>query len=210
MKENIQSLLTHWFVHMLIITAGPKLLAGFMLAPVNLICWTVRMELIDLCAPPKARACSLGSSTYGCEMSSCDGKSNGQWNWSFDVWATAIGNAMNDEDEDEGNESLDENTLAGRELWRNACDAQCADKVVWRRCLSREEVKRNSFCLLIRVMSRLLFSAHHLRRGSSDKSFAFDLRDDFPMPSTKSCISSRLIELIDSRRTRNSAEVDLR
>jgi hypothetical protein len=50
---------------------------------------------------------------------------------------------MNDEHEDEGDESLDENALAGRELRCDAGDPQSTDKVVWRRCLSRGRGKES-------------------------------------------------------------------
>jgi hypothetical protein len=61
-------------------------------------------------------------------MSSCDGKSDGQWNGSLDVRSTTIANAMNDKHEDEGDESLDENALAGRQLWSNGGDTQSANE----------------------------------------------------------------------------------
>jgi hypothetical protein len=46
---------------------------------------------------------------------------------------------MNDKHENEGDESLDENTLAGRELRSDAGDAECADKLVGSRCLQAED-----------------------------------------------------------------------
>lgn len=78
-------------------------------------------------------------------MSSCDWKTDGQWDWSLDVRSTAVANAVNDKHEDEGDESLDENALTSWQLWSDGGDSQVPNEFRWSCSLEKQTVMNQSF-----------------------------------------------------------------
>lgn len=91
-------------------TAGPNERAGFMLAPVNLIC--ANIKILDTII---TMGCLLSFSphdTYRHQMSDSNRKANGQRNRSLDVRTTFIANGVHNEDEHKSDQGLDEHCLA--------------------------------------------------------------------------------------------------
>lgn len=117
------------------ITAGPKLLAGFMLAPVNLIC-AINLQWIRKSDHPATGA------TYRGKMSGGDGEADGQRDGAFDVRSAAVTDAVDDEHENEGDKGFDENALPGWQFRRNGGHAQVADEI--RRSCSLKRREKNN------------------------------------------------------------------
>lgn len=75
-------------------------------------------------------------------MTSCDGEANGKWYGALDVRSTTVAYSMNDKNENEGDKSLDEDALTGRQRRSYTSDAQAADVLRRRCCLQPEKTTR--------------------------------------------------------------------
>lgn len=100
-------------------SAGPKVLAGFIEAPVYCIYHGNELKLNNL-------SIGLLKSTYSSQMSCSNGQSNGKWIWSLMITTTVIANTMDNKDKNECDQSFNYNGLANVKTWINGSIAQIA------------------------------------------------------------------------------------
>lgn len=100
-------------------SAGPKVLAGFIEAPVYWIYHENELE-------PNNLSIDFYKSTYSSQMSCSNGQPNGKRTWSLMITAAVIANTMNNKDKNKCDQSLNYNGLANIKTWINGSITQIA------------------------------------------------------------------------------------